>query len=195
MADTTEFTGTQQNPRGTGLIPQAGQFLSNVQQIANQPSVQRSLPAVIAVVVLILGLFVYSILQQPERTTLYASLPDAEKSKVQDALKNMGVDVTLDPTTGEILVPVEDYHRSRISLAAQGLPSSSPDGYSTLTDLPMGSSRSVERMRLKQTQESWSDTVDRRIPYSGGHLLVRDSVLTHVQRIVALRCHDQVRLG
>jgi flagellar M-ring protein FliF len=108
MADTTEFTGTQQTQQGTGLIPQAGQFLSNVQQIANQPSVQRSLPAIIAVVVLALGLFVYSLLQQPERTTLYASLPDAEKSKVQDALKNMGVDVSLDPTTGEILVPVED---------------------------------------------------------------------------------------
>jgi len=153
MADTTEFTGTQQPQPGTGIIPQAGQFLSNVQQIANQPSVQRSLPAVIAVVVLALGLFVYSLLQQPERTTLYASLPDAEKSKVQDALKNMGVDVTLDPTTGEILVPVEDYHKSRISLAAQGLPSSVPDGYSTLTDLPMGSSRSVELMRLKQSQE------------------------------------------
>ena len=86
MADTTEFTGTQQNQRGTGLIPQAGQFLSNVQQLASQPSIQRSLPAVVAVIVLILGLFVYSILQQPERTTLYASLPDAEKSKVQDAL-------------------------------------------------------------------------------------------------------------
>ena len=50
MADTTEFTGTQQTQQGTGLIPQAGQFLSNVQQIANQPSVQRSLPAVIAVI-------------------------------------------------------------------------------------------------------------------------------------------------
>ena len=29
------------------------------------------------------------------KNNLYASLPDAEKSKVQDALKNMGVDVTL----------------------------------------------------------------------------------------------------
>ena len=55
MADTTEFTGTRQVQQGTGLIPQAGQFLSNVQQLANQPSVQRSLPAVIAVVVLALG--------------------------------------------------------------------------------------------------------------------------------------------
>ena len=35
MADTTEFTGTQQTQQGTGLIPQAGQFLSNVQQITN----------------------------------------------------------------------------------------------------------------------------------------------------------------
>ena len=61
MADTTEFTGTQQNQRGTGLIPQAGQFLSNVQQLASQPSIQRSLPAVVAVIVLVLGLFVYSI--------------------------------------------------------------------------------------------------------------------------------------
>ena len=56
MADTTEFTGTQQTQQGTGLIPQAGQFLSNVQQIANQPSVQRSLPAVVAVIVLALVL-------------------------------------------------------------------------------------------------------------------------------------------
>ena len=56
MADTTECTGTQQTQQGTGLIPQAGQFLSNVQQIASQPSVQRSLPAIIAVVVfLIIG--------------------------------------------------------------------------------------------------------------------------------------------
>ena len=58
MADTTEFTGTQQVRQGTGLIPQAGQFLSNVQQLTNQPSVQTSLPAVVAVVVLDLGLFV-----------------------------------------------------------------------------------------------------------------------------------------
>ena len=61
MADTTEFTGTRQTQQGTGLIPQAGQFLSNVQQLASQPSIQRSLPAVVAVVVLVLGLFIYSL--------------------------------------------------------------------------------------------------------------------------------------
>ena len=60
--------------------------------------------------------------------------------------------MTLDPTTGEILVPVEDYHRLEQS-QQQGLPSSAPDGYSTLTDLPMGSSRSVELMRLSKLKK------------------------------------------
>jgi len=40
-----------------------------------------------------------------------------------------------------------------MTLAAQGLPASIPDGYDALADIPMGSSRSVEQVRLKQTQE------------------------------------------
>ncbi len=155
MVDTSQQTAVQTVTRaqGTGIISQANQLLSNVRQMTSQPSFQRSIPAIVAVIVMFFGLIFYVYMQQPARTTLYASLPDSEKSRVVDSLKNMGVDVTLDPATGEILVPVDDYHRSKISLAAQGLPSSLPNGYDTLTDLPMGSSRSVEQMRLKQTQE------------------------------------------
>ena len=152
MTDTTEFSAAT-NKTDNGLVTQTSRLLANVQRFTAQPSFQRSFPAVIAVIAVGIGLLVYAILQQPERTTLYASLPDSEKSKVVDALKNQGVDVTLDPTTGDILVPVDDYHSSRISLAAQGLPASVPGGYQSLNDLPLGSSRSVELMRLKQTQE------------------------------------------
>jgi len=152
MTDTTEFS-TATNKTDNGLVTQTSRLLANVQRFTAQPSFQRSFPAVIAVIAVGIGLLVYAILQQPERTTLYASLPDSEKSKVVDALKNQGVDVTLDPTTGDILVPVDAYHSSRISLAAQGLPASVPGGYQSLSDLPLGSSRSVELMRLKQTQE------------------------------------------
>ena len=73
--------------------------------------------------------------------------------RVVDALKNAGVDVMLDPTTGEVMVPTTDYHNSRIMLAAQGLPASVPEGYSGLNDMPMGTSRSVESMHIKQAQE------------------------------------------
>ena len=152
MTDTTEFSAAS-NKTDNGLVTQTSRLLSNFQRFTSQPSFQRSFPAVIAVIAVAVGLLVYAILQQPERTTLYASLPDSEKSKVVDALKNQGVDVTLDPTTGEVLVPVDDYHSSKISLAAQGLPASVPGGYQSLSELPLGSSRSVELMRLKQSQE------------------------------------------
>jgi flagellar M-ring protein FliF len=86
-------------------------------------------------------------------TTLYSSLPEAEKSKVLDSLRNMGVEVELDPVTGDILVPTDAYHQSRISLAAQGLPEFSQNSTDAIDNLPLGVSRSVEGLKLRQVQE------------------------------------------
>ncbi|NCF48798.1 MAG: flagellar M-ring protein FliF, partial [Bacteroidetes bacterium] len=116
-------------------------------------NLRQVLPAAGAIVVSVIGLIFFVVSQQPERTTLYASLPEAEKARVVEALKNSGVDVMLDPTTGDVIVPTSDYHSARMSLAAQGLPSSVPDGYQAIAEIPMGSSRSVENVRLKQSQE------------------------------------------
>ena len=131
----------------------ARNMLSTVRKFFAEPSVQRSIPTAAAALVVFFGLMAYLFLQQPERTTLYASLPENEKARIVDALKNASVDVALDPSSGEVLVPANDFHRSRILLAAQGLPASMPDGYKQLEDMPMGTSRSVENMRLKQSQE------------------------------------------
>ena len=150
MSETT-ITSVQ-----TSVDPSQGQIkqmISKVQNFVNEPSVQRSLPTLMAVIVCFVGLMAYLLLQKPSRTTLYNSLPEAEKMRVVDALKNAGVDVMLDPTTGEVMVPTTDYHNSRIMLAAQGLPASVPEGYSGLNDMPMGTSRSVESMHIKQAQE------------------------------------------
>ena len=124
-----------------------------VYRLTGRQSLRQILLPVTGVIVAVIGLVFFVVSQQPERTTLYASLPEAEKSRVVDALRNAGVDVTLDPTTGDVIVPVGDYHSSRMTLAAQGLPASIPDGYDSLSDIPMGSSRLVENVRLKQTQE------------------------------------------
>ena len=70
------------------------------------------MPAVFSVVLVSVGLILYLIMQQPSRTTLYASLPEAEKARVVDALINAGVDVVLDPATGDVLVPSNDYHEA-----------------------------------------------------------------------------------
>ncbi|MEY2955584.1 MAG: flagellar basal-body MS-ring/collar protein FliF [Gemmobacter sp.] len=128
-------------------------MLTSVRDMTAQPSFRRAMPTIITVIAAIAGIALYAVVQQPKLTTLYASLPEAEKARIVDALTNSGYTVSVDPTTGDVLVPVADYHRSRMTLAAQGLPSVVPDGYAALGDIPMGTSRSVEIMRLKQAQE------------------------------------------
>ena len=76
------------------------------------------------------------------------SLPEAEKAKA--VKQKPGVDVAVDPVTGEV-TPVDDYHSSRMSLAAQGLPQT----VATVTAVErfiMGASRSLDD-KAKQTQE------------------------------------------
>ena len=136
-----------------GVFNQAGSLVSQVQRIYAQPAFQRSLPTMVAVIAGIVGLAAYLYMQKPSLTTLYAGLPESEKAMVLESLKNAGVDVSMDPVTGEVLVPVVDYHNARMTLAAQGLPSSSGTGYDQLDSIQMGSSRSVEAAKLKQTQE------------------------------------------
>ena len=155
MAETTanEIQNEITTSSRTGIVARTGGAISELRRMAAQPAVQRALPAAAAILVAFVGLLAYLILQQPSRTTLYASLPESEKSKILDALTNSGIDATIDPTTGDVMVPVPDYHESKMKLAAQGLPTSVPGGYDTLGEIQMGTSRSVESMKLKQTQE------------------------------------------
>ena len=102
-----------------------------------------------AVIVCFVGLMAYLILQKPSRTT-YIAPCQAEKMRVVEALKNAGVDVILDPTTGGSFGAASDYHNSRIMLAAQGLPASVPEGYSGLNDMPMGTSVPLKACTLNK---------------------------------------------
>ena len=136
-----------------GVMQRASYAMGELRSFYMQPAVQRAFPVIAAALLVVLGLILYLVLQTPQRTTLFASLPEAEKAAVLDVLRNNGTDVQIDPVTGDITVPTGEFYKSRVSLAAQGLPQSMPDGYSVLTDMPMGTSRSVESMRLKQSQE------------------------------------------
>ena len=155
MAETTQPTQMTRGAvgAGSGLVPSGGNMLASVRNVTSQPGFQRAMPTMIAALAIVLGLAAYLYMLEPARTTLYASLSEADKANVVESLTNSGIEVTLDPVTGDVLVPVGDYHRSRMSLAAQGLPTSAPEGYAALGDIPMGTSRSVETVRLKQAQE------------------------------------------
>ncbi|XDZ64944.1 flagellar basal-body MS-ring/collar protein FliF [Alphaproteobacteria bacterium LSUCC0684] len=145
-ASMDEKNGSLTLAQGTGP-------LSSIRRMTADPSIKKSMPMIISVIALTVGLVMYMFIQKPAVTTLYASLPDAEKARVVEALRNGGMDVSVDPTTGDVLVPVRDYHSSRIMLAAQGLPTSVPEGYSGIGDIPLGASRSVENVKIRQAQE------------------------------------------
>ena len=137
----------------TGLLATSSNALARVREALDQPGFRRAFPTLLATLTAVAAIVLYLGMQQPEMTTLYSSLSENEKSRVLNALRNMGVEVQLDPATGEILVPSDEYHQSRISLAAQGLPEFAGDEAGNLDNLPLGISRSVEGVRLRQVQE------------------------------------------
>jgi flagellar M-ring protein FliF len=154
MANTSVVTSDKAGLKNGGaLTPSARSMVASVRTLTVQPSFQRAFPSIVALIVVVVGLVAYFLLQQPSRTTLFASLSEADKSRVVETLTNAGVDVTLDPATGEVLVPSTDYYSSRMTLAAQGLPASDPSGMDELNNMPMGTSRSVEQAKLKHAQE------------------------------------------
>ena len=54
--------------------------------------------------------------REPSRTTLFSALPEHEKSRVMDVFRANGIDVSIDRTTGEILVPSPEYYEAKMKL-------------------------------------------------------------------------------
>ena len=138
---------------GSNLMSRATNMLENFQKFSNEPAVQRSIPVMITLFVIFIGIVLFVSFREPPKTALFSALPESEKSRIVDVLKANGIDVSVDRTTGEVLVPSPEYYEARMKLAAEGLPSSVPQGYDLLEDIPLGTSRSVEFMKMKQTQE------------------------------------------
>ena len=154
MAEATTGNNLAGLNQGNGIVSRISSSISNVRKMTSDPAVQKSVPLIFGVIVAFIGLIVFFTMQKSDMTTLFASLPESEKANVIQTLKQNGVDVSLNPSTGEVIVPVKDYHESRMLLAGEGLPSSVPDGYDTLGDMPMGTSRSVEAIKIKQSLEA-----------------------------------------
>ena len=151
MADTT-ISNADENKNN--LITKTNSYITNIRRLLNEPAAKRSLPTVLALIIAFVGILIFITMREPAKTTLFSSLTEGDKAKVVESLRQKGIDVSLDTATGEVLVPSVDYYQSKMLLAAEGLPESLPSGYDNLSDLPMGTSRSVEAVKIRQSQES-----------------------------------------
>ena len=155
MANTDQMVSIETTEVGSrNMLTSSKNAMVNIREAIDQPSFRRAFPTILAALTAVAAAIVYVSMREPNMTTLYASVSDADKSKIYESLKNMGMDVELDPATGEVLIPTNDYHQARISLAAQGLPEYSANGFEDIDNLPLGVSRSVETMKLKKVQEN-----------------------------------------
>ncbi len=151
MADTTV---SNLNEGKSSLITKTSNAITDIRRILNEPAAKRAMPTALALIVTFIGVILFISLREPAKTTLFSSLSESDKSKVVESLRQNGISVSLDSATGEVLVPSTDYYQSKMLLAAEGLPESLPNGYDSLDDLPMGTSRSVEAVKIRQSLES-----------------------------------------
>jgi len=155
MANVDQFEAeTELTTERSGLLAAPSQAISKVRETIDQPGFRRAFPTLLASLTAVAAVILYISMQKPEMTTLYSSLAESEKSKIIASLQNMGIEIQVDPVTGDLLVPASVYHQARISLAAQGLPEFSGGGFDSLENMPLGISRSVEGMKLRQAQEA-----------------------------------------
>ena len=155
MANVDQFEAeTELTTERSGLLAGPSQAISKVRETIDQPGFRRAFPTLLASLTAVAAVILYISMQKPEMTTLYSSVSESEKSKIIASLQNMGIEIQVDPVTGDLLVPASVYHQARISLAAQGLPEFSGGGFDSLENMPLGISRSVEGMKLRQAQEA-----------------------------------------
>ena len=155
MANVDQFEAeTKLTTERSGLLAAPSQAISKVRETIDQPGFRRAFPTLLASLTAVAAVILYISMQKPEMTTLYSSVSESEKSKMIASLQNMGIEIQVDPVTGDLLVPASVYHQARISLAAQGLPEFSGGGFDSLENMPLGISRSVEGMKLRQAQEA-----------------------------------------
>ena len=142
-------------PAGLGPFgPQLMRGLAGVQEFMKQPAIVRSMPIVLVGLVIMVGLTAIFTMREPSMTQLFPRLGEEDKSLVMQNLEAQGIKAKLDPSTGQLLVPRNDYYKAKMQLASAGLPKASVTGYDLLTSLPLGASRAVEQVKLKQAQES-----------------------------------------
>ncbi len=139
----------------TPLVPERfANPLRQIQGVMAQPAVRRAGPMALMVGLIGAAALAWGALSTPPQKTLFSGLPDTDKAAVTSALSAANIDSHIDNSTGSLTVADEDYSKSRMLLAGQGLPKAAPGGYAILDQLPMGVSRAVEGERLRQARET-----------------------------------------
>jgi len=129
----------------SNIISQKFRSLGRLRQI----QLLVSFAALIATIVVI---FMWS--SDPNYKLLYGNLSVESAGEIVEVLKQENIKFSLDKDTGEILVPSDLIHKTRLKLAVQGLPKSDVGGFEMLDNsASFGTSQFMEKARYHHAIE------------------------------------------
>mgnify|MGYP000032379767 CR=1 FL=1 len=97
--------------RSNGSLMNRGRtMVSQMQATFNQPGVRRAIPAMALLAAAVFAIFVYTMLGEQNKATLYSGMPESEKSRALDVLTTAGIAAEIDTTSGKLTVLQTDFH-------------------------------------------------------------------------------------
>lgn len=158
-----------------GNVPAAPQgALPVVKDVMSQPAVRRAMPAVIAVVSLILVLIFWSTMTSTPYRSVSDGMESADVQLAFEALKTSNYDVRINEATGQLEVPTNDFQSARIFLASQGIPRAAVEG-------GMGSLADGSSMTTSQFMEQ--------VQYNNAVEIELARTITEISTIESARVH------
>ena len=97
----------------------------SVREILAQPLVRRSLPPILGLFTIIFFIGIYFWANEGNMRALYPSMTEVDRSEAYEQLLATDIGVTLDSSSGTLMVPTERYYEARMLLASAGLPANS----------------------------------------------------------------------
>ena len=148
---------TMNNPSAplTGVAGGVMAFRGKVEEVLQQPSIRRSLPAIILLFVLLIAFVAYQGTQTVPYRAVMPGMTENDKQAAMEALKAGDFKPKLDTATGQIMVAEPRYYEARIFLAGQGIPKEAqPIGMDSLKDRSsMTTSQFMEQVNYNSAME------------------------------------------
>ena len=134
----TEVDSTARPPAESGNAPAPAEqtavtanqsaALPAMKDVMSQPAVKRAMPAIVALLSLLVVLIFWSIMTSTPFRSVSDGFESADVQLAFEALKSANYDVRINKSTGRLEVPENDFQASRIFLASQGIPRAAADG-------------------------------------------------------------------
>lgn len=151
--DESGLEGEEEQPKQESFWKDT--VVTPVKEFFEQPAVRRAMPAILAMLTILIFMVIYSIISAPNYKVLFPGMHEADRQAAVEALSAGGYKVRIARNTGQVEVLEHQYHEARIFLAGRGLPvAGTVGGLDTLAEQSsMTTSQFMEQARYQAAIE------------------------------------------